>query len=82
MEQFTNALQRQAEADAEGPLPEAAEELADEMAAAALGFSHSLSRQVSGIRERLSAAGAEPQGMMCHIMVEVLSYAGRSLGGV
>ena len=61
MEQFTNALQRQSVAEAEGAwegsLPEAAEELADEMAAAALGRS-SLSRQISVARDRPSSGEA------------------------
>ncbi len=67
VEQFTNALQRQSVAEAEGAwegsLPEAAEELADEMAAAALGRS-SLSRQISVARDR-PGSGEAGQPLSC-----------------
>ena len=67
MEQFTNALQRQSVAEAEGAwegsLPEAAEELADEMAAAALGRS-SLSRQISVARDRPGSGETGQPGLL------------------
>ena len=67
VEQFTNALQRQSVAEAEGAwegsLPEAAEELADGMAAAALGRS-SLSRQISVARDRPGSGETGPPELL------------------